>query len=258
MIAGLLKGQRADGGFGVQPYSKWKGGHWRLVSLVELGVARTDPAARKAASAILDWIARPAHTAPVIKGLERRHASIEGNALAVCCRLGLAGSPKARFLAAVLLRAQWPDGGWNCDRHPTAHRSSFHESLAPIWGLFEYHRATGDAKALTAARRGAELLLEHRLFRSTRTGDAIHPDWLHIHWPHYWHYDYFQGLRAVARLDLLRDARCSDALELLGNQRRPDRTWGASGRRYWRSDTEAVDWGDAHQIITRAAKALLS
>jgi len=49
MITGLLRGQRRDGGFGVHPYSKWTGAHWRLVSLVELGVPATDAKARAAA-----------------------------------------------------------------------------------------------------------------------------------------------------------------------------------------------------------------
>ena len=34
----LLAGQLSDGGFGVHPYQKWTGAHWRLVSLVELGI----------------------------------------------------------------------------------------------------------------------------------------------------------------------------------------------------------------------------
>jgi hypothetical protein len=257
MLQGLLKGQRADGGFGAHPYSKWKGAHWRLVSLVELGVPRISRAARAAANTVLDWVASPNHAARVIRGLERRHASMEGNALAVCCRLGMAKRPEVRHLVEVLLRAQWPDGGWNCDQDPKAHHSSFHESLAPIWGLAEYHRETKDARALDAARRGGELLLEHRLFRSTRTGAAIHSEWVHIHWPHYWHYDYFNGLRMIARLGLLSDARCDDARELLRSQRRQDGKWRSSGRRYWRPSTEAVDWGDAHQVITPIATALL-
>ncbi|MDX1534823.1 MAG: hypothetical protein R3291_04315, partial [Thermoplasmata archaeon] len=37
-VRGLLDGQTADGGFGVHPYKKWVGAHWRLVSLVELGM----------------------------------------------------------------------------------------------------------------------------------------------------------------------------------------------------------------------------
>ncbi len=206
---------------------------------------------------MLDWIASPRHTAPVIKGLERRHASIEGNAVTVCCRLGFASSPQVEYVVDVLLRSQWPDGGWNCDRNPQAHRSSFHETLAPIRALVEYHRATGDARALKAARYGGELLLEHRLFRSS-TGKVIDSEWVHIHWPHYWHYDYFHGLRAIAMLGLLGDSRTDDARQMLLAARRADGTWCATGRRYWRPSTEVVNWGDAHQLVTPAARALLS
>jgi hypothetical protein len=260
MIAGLLSGQRDDGGFGVPPYSKWKGAHWRLVSLVELGITRTNSAARAAVDTVLDWIAAPS-TPVVIAGKERRHASMEGNALGVCCRLGFAKNPRVRHLVAVLLRSQWPDGGWNCRPDRDAHHSSFHESLAPIWGLVEYHRSTGDSEALAAAHRAGELLLEHRLFRSSRTGHVIDPEWLHIHWPHYWHYDFFHGLRAIAMLGWLDDVRAEDALRLLRDQRRPDGTWRAGGRRYWRPSgrvsAEVVNWGDAHQIVTPNALAML-
>ena len=38
VVKTLLSGQDADGGFGVHPYQKWTGAHWRLVSLVELGI----------------------------------------------------------------------------------------------------------------------------------------------------------------------------------------------------------------------------
>jgi hypothetical protein len=262
MIAGLLEGQLPDGGFGVHPYSKWKGAHWRLVSLVELGVQRTNRAARAAAKTVLDWVAGPDHTARLVNGLERRHASMEGNALAVCCRLGMAKDRRVRHLVDVLLRAQWPDGGWNCRPDPHAHHSSFHETLAPIWGLVEYHRETGDREALSAAQQAGELLLEHRLFRSSRTGKVIDPEWLHIHWPHYWHYDFFHGLRAVAMLARQNDRRAADARELLADKRQRDGTWRADGRRYWRRGTtgtgvEAVSWGDAHEIVTPLAEALL-
>ena len=256
MLDGLLSDQRADGGFGVHPYSKWKGAHWRLVSLVELGIPRTNRAAKAAANTVLDWIAAPSE-AHVIRGRERRHASMEGNALAVCCRLGMANNPRASHLVNVLLRSQWPDGGWNCDPSPEAWRSSFHESLAPIWGLIEYHQATGDARAKKAALRTCELLLDHHLFRSKRTGEAIHPEWLQIHWPHYWHYDAFNSLRMIARAGVLNDSRADDAKELLMSRRRNDGTWRVSGHCYWRRETEAVFWGDAHQIVTSSARAVL-
>jgi hypothetical protein len=269
LIVGLLKGQQPDGSFGVHPYSKWTGAHWRLVSLVELGVPSADRRARAAADTVLGWVgdpSRPMGFGPrstlVLAGKERRHASIEGNALAVCCRLGMARDQRVSRLTDVLLRSQWPDGGWNCDRDPKAHRSSFHESLAPIWGLFEYHRATSDRDALDAAHRACELLLSHHMFRSMATGKPIHPEWLRIHWPHYWHYDFFQGLRMVALLGRLDDPRAADALDVLRARKRVDGTWRVDGRRHWRSHgarslNEAVNWGDARRIVTPYALALL-
>ena len=260
MIAGLLRGQKSDGSFGVHPYSKWQGAHWRLVSLVELGIPASSPRARAAANTVLDWIAAPSEPR-IVNDKERRHASMEGNALAVCCRLGMANNRRVRHLVDVLLRAQWPDGGWNCRPDRDAHHSSFHETLAPICGLAEYFGATGDTRALNAARRAGELLLEHRLFRSSRTGKVIDPEWLEIHWPHYWHYDFFHGLRAIAMLGWLHDERANDARQLLIDRRRPDGTWRTGGRRYWRmrgtTGVEVVNWGDAHQILTPAALAML-
>ncbi len=258
MIARLLDGQREDGGFGVHPYSKWRGAHWRLVSLIELGVPRTSLEAARAAKSVLDWVASPDWQKPlVIQDRERRHASMEGNALAVCSRLGMHRDKRVRSLVEVLLRSQWPDGGWNCDKNPKATHSSFNESLAPIWGLVEYHRETGDQRAWDAARAAGELLLRHAVFKSTRTGRPIHPEWMHIHWPHYWHYDYFQGLHALSMLGKVKDPRAVAALEHLDRLREPDGTWRATGRRYWTKATEVVDWGDAHQVITAAAERIV-
>ncbi len=152
LVRGLLAGQHADGGFGINVYAKWGGAHWRLVSLVELGVPAGEPRCIAAAETVLAWLTGKSHRAAVkaIDGLVRRCASQEGNALAVCSRLGLAGDPRVRLLAESLVEWQWPDGGWNCDKHATGRRSSFNESLAPMWGLHEYWAATGE----DAAQRG--------------------------------------------------------------------------------------------------------
>jgi hypothetical protein len=248
IVRALYDGQRADGGFGGHPYKKWVGAHWRLVSLVELGISPGEPRALAALDSVLSWLAGDGHRrgVPVVDGRARRCGSQEGNALAVACRLGRAGDERVRLLATGLLEWQWPDGGWNCDRRPEAHRSSFHETLPPMWGLHEYASATGDAAAADGARRGAELLLEHHLFRALATGEPINAEWLTPHWPPYWHYDVLQALVILHRLGLTGDPRAADARAELARRRRRDGRWHASTR-WWKAPgssraPEAVDW----------------
>ncbi len=146
LVKTLLDGQHENGGFGNHPYSKWTGAHWRLVSLTELGIPSGYRPAVKATKGVLDWLTSEGHIKGVktINGLPRRCASQEGNALAVCSRLSMAEDPRVAQLAESLVKWQWPDGGWNCDKRPAAHHSSFNESLSTLWGLTEYTRATGD------------------------------------------------------------------------------------------------------------------
>ena len=183
-----------------------------------------------------------------MEGLPLSDASIQGNALAVGSRLGLADDPRVRLLAESTLEWQWPDGGWNCDRNASGRRSSFHETLCTIWGLHEYATATDDHGAAAAARRGAELLLEHRLFRRHGTGGPIHGSWIKLHYPAYWHYDILQALHVLGRMGLAADPRATDALDIVARSRHSDGRWQAGG--YWWSPPgsggttpEVVDWG---------------
>ena len=262
-VTALLSGQQPDGGFGVHPYRKWTGAHWRLVSLVELAVLAREPRAAATAGHVLAWLASPGLRVPRIGGLARTHASIEGNALAACCRLGLAADPRVRSLAASLIAWQWPDGGWNCDPAATGRRSSFHESLAPAWGLHEYGQATGDPTATDAASRAAGLFLDHRLFRSQATGQLIHRAWLTPHYPPYWHYDILQALLVLSRMGRAGDLRAGDALDELERRRLADGRWQPGGC-WWKPPgstvtPEVVDWGRSgpNEMITLNALRVL-
>jgi hypothetical protein len=249
-VRALLRGQKTDGGFGVGPYSKWRGAHWRLVSLVELSLPKRHPKALAAIEQVLGWLTSPAHLRSIrkVNGLVRQHASQEGNAVAVCCRLGLAGDSRVEGLVHSLLDAQWPDGGWNCDPNPSASHSSFYESITPLWGLIEYARATGDSTVIVAAERAAELFLQRRMFRSKSTGEVINDNWMKLHYPLYWHYDILHGLVVLSRFGKTGDSRAQEALEIIDAKRRDDGCWAVEGS-YWRgvgedgSTQEVVDWG---------------
>jgi hypothetical protein len=266
MVLSLLSGQKNDGGFGIDVYNKWMGAHWRLRSIVDLAIPEDDKRAIKAAGQVLRWLESPEHKKHIriINGLTRRCASQEGNALVACCRLGIADDPRVRNLAESLISWQWPDGGWNCDKDNDAHHSSFYESVIPMWGLLEYHRATGNKTALTAAKRTGEFILRHRLFRSEKTGKIINSNWLRLRYPHYWHYNILQGLSALTMLGKAKDSRASEALDILMQKRRPDGRWKADGY-HWKYPFRGqrygspVDWwrGKPNKMLTLNALRVL-
>jgi hypothetical protein len=251
--------------YGVHPYSKWRGAHWRLASLIEIAPEEARPAARRAAEDVLGWLANPKRPRrfPTIDGRVRRCASQEGLALYCCCRVGIADDPRLGAIAASLVETQWPDGGWNCDRRADAAHSSFNETWAPTMGLAAYARETGDAQARVAAERAAEFLLLHHVVKSHRTGEPAHPALLKLRFPPYWHYDVLVGLVTLTRSVGLDDERTADALDLVESKRQADGTWRAEGK-WWKrpgskgSNVEAVDWGDvAHEQLTARANEVL-
>jgi len=264
-VRALLSGQHADGGFGVHWYKKWAGATWRLVSAVELGVSAESPVARRAASYVLNQLPYDRTEPHQIGGRFRLHASVIGNPLGVCARLGMATHPRVRRIARSLVRWQWPDGGWNCDSSKNATHSSFYESLATFWGLNEYFRATKDSDVAAAVDRAAELFLRHRLFRSCRGPSVIDSRWTRLHYPVYWHYDILQALRVIDQAGKLDDPRTCEALDLIASQRAKDGTWHVGGR-FWRrgdlsaANTEVVDWGThgPNEMITLNALRVLA
>src|SRR5712664_299430 len=154
IVKTLLSGQQADGGFGVHPYQKWTGAHWRLVSLVELGAPSEFKPAVRGTNLVLKWL--------LGEGASWQHSQDQwqiskvrvprGQCACSVYKLGLAEAPRVVKLAESLVGWQWTDGGWNCDRNPNADHSSVNESLSTPWGLLEYQRATGRSRLLEAHR----------------------------------------------------------------------------------------------------------
>jgi hypothetical protein len=246
---------------GHPPYTKWTGTHWRLVEIADSAVPVDRKRLEVAVGAELAWLLPGLEPQRVLRvaGRARRHGSIEGNAVYALSCLGFADHQGTRQLVEALLDWQWPDGGWNCDRHPDAWRSSFHESAIPALALATYAKRTGDTAARQAAERTAEILLEHQLFRSTATGEPIHSSWVVLHYPAYWHYDVLQGLRVLEAVDQLGDPRAADALDLVEHARRPNGRF--SGQRWSsRAQPAAVDWGRGtdNLVLTEIAATVLA
>jgi hypothetical protein len=266
--------ESAEGRVRVHPYKKWGGAHWRLVALAELGVTTATPGAgpaiEEAFDQVIDWLLSQAHirAVPHLHGLYRRCGSQEGNALWAAATIGLGSPDQRRALAVNLMRWEWPDGGWNCDRHREAHHSSFNESFAPLRGLVAYRSADGVAEpGLDAAIDAAgEFLLRHRVVESERSGELANPRLALLRWPPYWHFGLMPGLRALLEAGRLDDARVVPALARLEGARSEDGTWRPDGR-WWGSpraaneaNREIVDWGREGEarMLTLAALEILA
>ncbi len=164
----------------------------------------------------------------MINGRVRRCASQEGYAIWCSLRLGFADS-RTSELVSRLLKWQWQDGGWNCDKVPEANKSSFMETLIPLRALGLYAKVTGDTKAREAAERAAEVFLTRQLFKRRQDGKVINHEFVRLHYPCYWHYDILFGLKVMAEAGFIRDPRCAAALALLESKRLPDGGYPSEG-----------------------------
>jgi len=265
LVAALLARRDDDGHIHARynVYDKWHGAHWVLAALADLGYPPHDESLFPLRDQVLShWLKdqfyrefdagsraqaykRPG--VPVMQGRYRRCASQQGNALLAATRLGLLDD-RADRLVERLLHWQWPDGGWNCDKNPSADTSSFMETLLPMRGLAAYARHEGDAgalcaKAQRAARKAADVFLTRRLFKRRADGSVIAQGFTALHYPVYWHYDILAGLKAMAELDLIRTPRCADALDLLEAKELESGGWAADDR-YFKTTSKPVLGGD--------------
>ncbi len=138
-VNALLGHRNRNGEIDTHPYKKWQGAHWTLAMLAELGYPAGDTSLIPLREQVLNWLFSPSYDKYIhfINGRVRICASMSGNAILSLLKLGLADD-RIDQLVDRLVSWQWPDGGWNCDKHPEASHSSFMESLLPLRALIQY------------------------------------------------------------------------------------------------------------------------
>ena len=265
----LLSERGPDGRIPFHPYAKFYGAHWVLPLLAESGYPTGDESLFPLREQVLEWLFSKTHRTgiQVIEGRTRRCTSQEANALYAMLTLGI-DDERAEKLALDLVKWQWPDGGWNCDKRPQAHHASFHESWIPVKALALYSKKTGYVAAKKSLERAVEMFLQRKLMRRLSTNEIIDPEFTLLHYPNYWHYDFLQGLRIMAEAGYISDPRCQEALDLLESKRLPDGGFPADGRRFHHfgdrkiSGKSLVQWGKngkttMNEFVTAETLALL-
>lgn len=215
---------------------------WRLIVLADLGVPGDDPRIRNCVDHYLSlhnfesggFSVREKNPPAGAKDWPfSAHVCSTGNMVYSLAKLGYAGDDRVVKAADWLLGKQLPDGGWNCA--PQGKHGSFTATVQPIWGLNELAAHQHNERWSAAVRKGDEFLLKHRVYKSEKDDSAVLFDFLKMHYPMHYLYDFLHGLRVMTESGVKDDSRMNDAVMVLLAKRLSDGRWPLEGvYRGWR------------------------
>ncbi|NWF65653.1 MAG: hypothetical protein HXY38_15260 [Chloroflexi bacterium] len=232
--AHFLRLRRPDGHWGQGFYRpKWTSTHYTLLDLKQLAITPDHPAIRASVEEIAATRKAADGGVNPSDAIKQSDVCINGMFLQYAAYFHL--SPQAlRSIVDFLLEVQMPDGGFNCQSNRGgAGHSSLHSTLSVLEGIAEYaHNGyTYRLEELqTVAEAGRAFILQHRLFRSDRTGAVIDPRFLMLSYPSRWRYDILRALDYLRLVGQPDDSRLEDALAALLGKRRVDGTWPLQAR----------------------------
>lgn len=236
--ARLLAEQDGAGGWAGGLYSpKWTSTTYTLLLLHRLGLPSGHPRALAGCRMLWDGATWWNGGLTLAKTIREPETCITG--MLVLLAAGY-GHRDERVNDAVqwLLSQQLPDGGWNCEtlRRGSRH-GSFHTTITVLEALAAY---AGTIPVAEATAGGRDFFLEHRLYRSHRTGKVVDQAFTRFPFPPQWHFDVLRGLEHFAAVGAERDERLADAVAVLRNKRRTDGRWpvyrGYPGREWFRME----------------------
>ncbi len=245
------------------PYKKWQGAHWILSLLAELHYPEKDNELIPLMEQVYSWLFSKEHLNSIrtIQGKVRRCASQEGNALYFSISLGLSDKEKTEALVDRLIQYQWDDGGWNCDKSPTARHSSYNESLIPLRGIIHYLKKNSDLplsrknQVKDAINRAVDVFLKRHLYIHQSTGEEIlwknRISFTKLHFPYYWRYNILLALKVMNEGGFLKDSRCVKALDLVASKELPEGGFPAEIKYYYSKSASTgsslVNWGGVNK-----------
>ena len=227
--AQFLSFRHKEGHWGQRFYQpKWISTHYTILDLKNLAIPPTNNEIRQSISQVIRDL----------KGPDGGILPIGVNKKSDVCINGMLLNYAAYFeteqddlesIVDFILSEHMKDGGFNCNSNSKgAVHSSMHTTISVIEGILEYAKNgyTYRLEALQEAEyKSREFLLQHRLFRSDRTGNIIDKKMLMLSYPSRWRYDILRALDYFQFAGVNYDPRMQDAFDILLKKRRKDNTW---------------------------------
>jgi len=210
---------------------KWTSTTYTLILLRRLGLDPGNQKAQKGALILLNKGFYKDGGINFFKSLKYSETCVTGMVLSILSYFNIRHK-RLISVAEHLLKQQMEDGGWNCQRPKGAIHGSFHTTISVLEGLLEYMGKFSDYHddILKSRNRAMEFLLNHRLFKSHRTGKITDPKMTRFSFPPRWRYDVMRSLDYFQKIHAPWDERFSDAIHLLLKKRLPDGRWNLQAK----------------------------
>lgn len=233
--ARFLSYRNQDGHWGRGFYQpKWTSTHYSVLDLKNLAISPKNADIRQTLSSILKNNKSPDGGIHPI-GIEKKSdVCVNGMFLNYATYFG-AREDDLNSIVDFLLSEHMADGGFNCysNSRGGAVHSSLHSTLSVLEGIHEYssNEYRYRIRALQSAERQArEFLLQHKLFRSHRTGQIIDKKMLMLSYPSRWRYDILRALDYFRLAGVDYNSGMDDAVDVLLKKRRADNSWPLQAR----------------------------
>ena len=255
----ILKMQAANGLFGGGLYNpKWISTTYSLLLLRRIGIPRDTKPIQKSCQLLLEKGLYRDGGINYFKSMVNSETCVTGMVLSLLSYFQFETDNFDQILN-YLFQEQLPDGGWNCRRYLGAHHGSFHTTINVLEGLTEYLQFQDERRdeILFARDRAVEFLLQHRLFKSHRTGKVIDSKMTRLSFPPRWRYDILRALDYFQISKIPYDSRMDDALEILQKRKQEEGRWPLQQRYPGRTFFEMEEVGKPSRWNTLRALRVL-
>lgn len=218
----------------LDPYwPKWNSPWWHSVLLFELGEAKRIP------PVFLDQMTRviDSHYLKFFPFLESEIPPGKDGSRHIMCHCALGSIEQVLHNAGVdvegrlpwirnwYIRYQLADGGLNCDEAAytkSIQKSSVVSTLPALEAVLNCRNEQWNKDEIVFLERGANYLIERKLFRSRSSSDVIDNNWLKLTFPRFYFYDLLRGLNFLVSWSLMTKSKLSfsaieESLSILAN-----------------------------------------